>query len=270
MCLIAFAWLTRPDLPLVLASNRDEYFDRPTAPAAWWHLPGSPVAILGGRDLQAGGTWMGVTAEGRFAALTNFRSPNDRKPDAPSRGPLVADFLAGAATPEAYLAGVAQRAAPFNGFSLFTGDLRTRQLWIYSNRSGSGPQQLGAGIYGLSNALIDTPWPKLLSARDRLRMALDERSPDLVAHLLTTLADASLAADTVLPRTGIDPELEKALSAIFIVPAARAGHASPYGTRTSTVLAIDGAGAATYHERDFTAAGTHSDRVLHFALSVPR
>lgn len=269
MCLIAFAWKTRPDLPLVLASNRDEYFDRPAAPAGWWRQPGSSADILGGRDLQAGGTWMGITATGRFAALTNFRSPNDRKPDAPSRGPLVADFLAGQLPPGEYLDTVATRAAAFNGFSLMCGDVASGALWIYSNRSGSPPEALGPGIYGLSNALLDTPWPKLLAARDRLRVGLDERSPDLVEHLLDTLADPELAAEYALPATGVDPALEKALSAIFIVPAARPNHPAPYGTRTSTILTVAGDGTVVYHERDFTALGTHTDRVVRFELPAP-
>jgi len=270
MCLIAFAWQVRDDLPLVLASNRDEYFHRPTAPAAWWRVAGTDVDILGGRDLQAGGTWMGVTRNGRFAALTNFRSPNDRNADAPSRGPLVSDFLAGDATPGDYLYDLANRAAPYNGFSLLAGDLQARQLWLYSNRAGYGPQALQPGIYGLSNALLDTPWPKLLSVRDRLRVALDEHSPDLVPHLLDVMADPGLAAAAALPATGIDPDLERILSAIFIVPAVRAAVGEAYGTRTSTVLTVTHAGQAHLHERNFATDLTHADLAFDFTLAAPR
>lgn len=269
MCLIAFAWQTRPDLPLVLASNRDEFFDRPTAPADWWQPAPDGPKVLSGRDLQAGGTWMGVSATGRFAALTNFRAPNERKPEAPSRGPLVANFLGGDTAPGDYLRGIAGAAAAYNGFSLIAGDLVRRELWIYSNRAGSAPRRLEPGVYGLSNALLDTPWPKLLALRGRLHTALAEQSPDLVAHLLATLADPNLAPEPELPSTGIDPELEKVLSAIFIVPAVRQPGGPAYGTRTSTILTVAAAGPAVFHERNFDTAGGATERAFRFSLPVP-
>ena len=267
MCLIAFAWLTREDRPLVLASNRDEFFNRPTALADWWQPQPGGSAILGGRDLQAGGTWMGVTRTGRFAALTNFRAPNEKNPLAPSRGPLVSDFLASTVSPKAYLETLAQDAAGYNGFSLLAGDLASKQLWLYSNRSGYAPQALGPGIYGLSNALLDTPWPKLLNVRDRLRKALAENSPDLVPHLLAVMDDPSLAPEWSLPATGIDPYLEKILSAIFILPAVREPGGAPYGTRTSTVLSVAAGGHATYYERNFDADLKFEDHGFAFEIS---
>jgi len=290
MCLIAFAWQAHAGLPLVFASNRDESFDRPTATAAWWE---DAPQVLAGRDLQAGGTWMGVTRTGRFAALTNFRAPNERNPVAPSRGPLVADFLKGSANPECYLQDVAKRverqspANPYNGFSLLVGDVLAAQLWLYSNRSGLPPQPLAPGVYGLSNALLDTPWPKLLATRDALRIRLQENSPRLVSHLLDALANPALASEFALPATGVSPELERQLSAAFIQPALRAISGTPYGTRTSTVLTIgygDKAGShaaphpaphatlhatmhATFHERTFDALQAYRDQTFAFNLT---
>lgn len=271
MCLIAFAWQAHPGLPLVFASNRDESFDRPTATAAWWE---DAPQVLAGRDLQAGGTWMGVTRTGRFAALTNFRAPNERNPTAPSRGPLVADFLKGTASAGLYLDDVAKRVEqqsagnPYNGFSLLVGDVVAAQLWLYSNRSGLPPQSLPPGVYGLSNALLDTPWPKLLATRDALRIGLQENSPELVSHLLKALANPALASEFALPATGVSPELERQLSAAFIQPALRGIGSAPYGTRTSTVLTIANTDKATFHERTFDAQQAYRDQIFEFNLTA--
>lgn len=275
MCLIAFAWRAHPGLPLVFASNRDEFFDRPTATAAWWD---DAPQVLAGRDLHAGGTWMGVTRSGRFAALTNFRAPNERNQTAPSRGPLVADFLKSTVSPELYLRDVADRVErhsagnPYNGFSLLAGDVVAAQLWLYSNRSGLPPQSLAPGVYGLSNALLDTPWPKLLATRNALRIRLQENSPELVNHLLKALANPALASEFALPATGVSPDLERQLSAAFIQPALRGIGSAPYGTRTSTVLTIGNGGKAglhaTLHERTFDAQEAYRDQTFEFNLTA--
>src|SRR3990170_4378926 len=151
VCLILFAWSARADAPLFVAANRDEFFDRPAAPAAFWE---EPKGLLAGRDLSAGGTWLGVTTSGRFAAITNYRDPLARKTVAPSRGALVVDFLAGETAAEPYLRSVAPRAGEFNGFSMLAGD--RSGLYFFSNREGA-VKPVEPGVHGLSNHLLDTP-----------------------------------------------------------------------------------------------------------------
>ena len=159
MCLIVLAWHAHPEYPLVVAANRDEFFARPSAPAGFW---ADAPEILAGRDLEAGGTWLGVSRRQGFAALTNFREGGGQLVDAPSRGALVADFLAAEDDPETFLEALTRRRNEFNGFNLFVGD--GQRLGYYSNR-GPGPRWLAPGIYGLSNHLLDTPWPKLAAAK---------------------------------------------------------------------------------------------------------
>jgi uncharacterized protein with NRDE domain len=167
MCLILIAWQAHPDYPLVVAANRDEFFARPTAAAAFW--PDAPQ-VLAGRDLEAGGTWLGVSRQRRFAALTNYREGGRQRVDARSRGALVADFLTSRASPVAYLTQLETAAAEYNGFNLVVGD--GESLAYYSNRGDGQPRWLKPGIYGLSNHLLDTPWPKLASAKAAFAAAL--------------------------------------------------------------------------------------------------
>jgi uncharacterized protein with NRDE domain len=169
MCLILIAWQAHPDYPLVVAANRDEFFARPAAAAAFW--PEAPQ-VLAGRDLEAGGSWLGISREQRFAALTNYREGGRVATNARSRGALVADFLSGHASPSAYLAQVAARAVDYNGFNLFVADGQC--LAYYANRGDSPPRFLSPGIYGLSNHLLDTPWPKLATAKASFAEALAE------------------------------------------------------------------------------------------------
>ena len=236
MCLIVLAWRTHPDYPLVVAANRDEFFARPSAPAGFW--PDAPE-ILAGRDLEAGGTWLGVSRRQRFAALTNFREGGQQLVDAPSRGALVADFLAAENDPETFLDALTRRQADFNGFNLFVGD--GQRLGYYSNR-GPGPRWLAPGIYGLSNHLLDTPWPKLAAAKTAFANAL-EHLPDS-ARLFELLADQEIVADTHLPETGVPLQWERILSAIFV--------SSPeYGTRASTLMTMNRSGQVNLVERSF-------------------
>ena len=158
MCLIVFAWQVIPGMPLVAAANRDEFYERPAAPAAWWE---DHPHVYAGRDLQGGGTWLGITRDGRFAALTNIRAPSERRLDAPSRGRLVANYLTGQATAEEYVAELAAQDDVFNGFNLLVGD-NEKVIW-FSNRGQAdvrNGQRLQPGIYGLSNGLLDAPWPR--------------------------------------------------------------------------------------------------------------
>lgn len=240
MCLILVAWQAHPDYPLVVAANRDEFFARPAAPAGWW---ADTPEVFAGRDLEAGGTWLGVNREGDFAGLTNFRDPVSQRPGAPSRGALVADSLTAKQGVDQRLAWLASHGADYNGFNLIFS--RGPHLAIYESVSGQG-KGLGPGVYGLSNHLLDTPWPKVLAAKSRLHTALD-RLPDTIA-LLDLLRDDQPAPDTTLPRTGVSLEWERLLSSAFI-------RAPGYGTRCSTVILRDRAGTTRVREWTWDAAG---------------
>jgi uncharacterized protein with NRDE domain len=238
MCLIAFALDAHPAYRLVVAANRDEFYARPTAPAAWW---ADAPDVLAGRDLREGGTWMGVTRAGRFAAVTNYRDPGlFQKPDAPSRGALVADFLRGSADAESYAHDLARRAAEYNGFNLLVGD--DDGLYYVSNRT-EGVRRLEPGVYGLSNALLDTPWPKVVRAKAAMKDALAAAEGDAFdAPLWEVLADRVIAADDALPDTGVGAERERLLSPPFI-------RTDVYGTRASSVLTIARDGEVRLVER---------------------
>jgi uncharacterized protein with NRDE domain len=233
MCLILLAWQTHPQFPLVVAANRDEFYARPSAPAGPW--PDHPE-ILGGRDLEAGGTWLGVGPGGRFAAVTNVREPGAPKGER-SRGALTRDFLVGGAEPGPYAGAI--DGSRYSGFNLLVAD--QHELWYRSNRDGAA-RQLGPGLYGLSNHLLDTPWPKLVTAKTRLAEALGTL-PSFAA-MFAILADRELVPDASLPASGVSLAWERLLSAIFV-------QSPTYGTRASTVLTVDGQGAAVLEERLF-------------------
>jgi len=234
MCLILVAWRAREDLPLVVAANRDEWRERPTEAARWW--PGEP-RLLAGRDLRAGGTWMGVTRDGRFAAVTNFRDPAERRSTARSRGTLVTEFLLGSAAPQDFLASVAAHAGEYNAFNLIAGD--GRSLWAYGSRDGP-PREIEPGIHGLSNHVLDEPWPKVVRGREAMGAALAQ--PDPVPALFRFLSDATPARDAELPGTGVGVDWERRLSSALITGA-------DYGTRASTVLTVGRSGSMRFEER---------------------
>ena len=234
MCILVLAWRDRPGDRLVLLGNRDESHARRSAPAGWW--PDAPD-VLGGRDLEAGGSWLGVTRRGRFAVVTNVREMRVAPPaQAVSRGALVAGFLAGDATPEAYARDAAARGARFAGFNLIVGDLE--HAWYASNRAA--PRALDAGVHALSNATLDRPWPKVERLRARFHAARDGGDEALLA----LLADRTPAADADLPDTGLPLEHERLLSSAFVQSAG-------YGTRASYLLAIGDDGGARLVERRF-------------------
>jgi uncharacterized protein with NRDE domain len=235
MCLIALALDAHPSYRLVIAANRDEFYARPTA---WW---ADAPDVLAGRDLREGGTWMGVTRAGRVAAVTNYRDPGlAQLADAPSRGALVADFLRGSVDAETYADDLAGRAAAYNGFNLLVGD--GGGLFYVSNRT-DGVRRLEPGVYGLSNALLDTPWPKVVRARRAMEEAVAAaEGPGWDARLWEALADRVIAADDALPDTGVGSERERLLSAPFI-------RTDVYGTRASTVLTIASDGEVRFVER---------------------
>lgn len=250
MCLIAFAW-RQAGQRLLLLGNRDEFHARPTRPASFWNAEGHSE-ILAGKDLEAGGTWLGVTLDGRFAALTNIRAPG-ALPAARSRGELVAGFLASCETPEAYLARLASHSAEYAGFNLLVGD--RQQLWYLNSQQGL-PRELAPGYYGLSNAALDTPWPKLATLRSRLQQASTRPADELIS----LLGDARQYPDEQLPSTGVTQEWERALSAAFIV-------GDVYGTRASSVLRITDDDHVEFSERSFGPSAVCSgEKRYEFAL----
>jgi uncharacterized protein with NRDE domain len=224
MCLVVFAWRASPDLRLAVAANRDEFHRRQTARAAFWT---EAPSVLAGRDLEAGGTWMGVTRAGRAAFLTNHRDPPSHRGGTPSRGALVADFLRGRETAAEFVRRNRRDAPLFNGFHLVVGD--ADELWYLTN-TGVPPRLLPPGVHGLSNGPLDDPWPKTVRSKERLETLLAGGTPEPGA-LLGLLADREGAPDGSLPSTGVPVEWERLLSAPFVT--------SPsYGTRSSTALIV--------------------------------
>jgi uncharacterized protein with NRDE domain len=257
MCLILTAWQSHPDYALVVAANRDEFYDRPADALSWWD---DAPNILAGRDRAivhgASGTWLGLSRHGHFAALTNYRAPSEKRTDARSRGELVRSFLLEEQSPEAHLHALGPRQGAYNGFNLLASDLQ--HLWWYSNRNAHGqPQRLEPGVYGLSNALLDTPWPKV---RSRVAAFAETLAADTgrrgASHepYLALLADPRKAPEESLPQTGVSLEWERVLSSAFI-------QSPRYGTRASTVLRVRHDGSFEMVERSFDASGCIGERV---------
>jgi uncharacterized protein with NRDE domain len=237
MCILFVAYKSHPRHPLIVLANRDEFYDRPTAPAQRWE---DHPNVTAGRDLVGGGTWLGIADGGRFAAVTNFRDPN-RAAGSISRGKLVADFLTDSETPSDYISNVAADARSYSGFNLIAGTIE--DLYYFSNAADAPPQQLEPGVYGLSNHLLNTPWPKVsrgLDAFSRLIEA-DEISTDAAFDLL---ADETIAMDDRLPDTGIGIERERILSPIFI-------RTPVYGTRSSTFVLANMSSELSLVEKTF-------------------
>jgi len=255
MCLVVVALAAHPRYSLVIAANRDEHHARAALPAHWGDRPPYD-GMLAGRDLEAGGTWMGVRGDGRWALVTNVREGRGGNTAAPSRGELVPDMLN--APPASALAALGRKAAAYNGFNLLVGDAESA-TWV-SNRA-TGMQSLAQGIHGLSNARLDTPWPKLTRTRDAVR-AWAGRGGDDLAPLFAALADRTRAADADLPSTGVPLEWERLLSAPFIV-------GDGYGTRCSTVLAVGRDGSARFVERSFDARGDATGEVAFDFAAAP-
>ena len=258
MCLILFAYKSHPRYRLVLLANRDEFYDRATAPLQFWQ---DHPDVLAGRDLEKEGTWLGITRGGRLAAITNYRDPLSIKADAPSRGHLVADFLLGRETPAHYMHRVRLRANQYNGFNLIVGD--TTGLFYFSNRDPD-IRSLAPGIYGLSNHLLDTPWPKVREGKNRLATMLQSPTEPTSELFFDLLQHREIPPDDHLPHTGVDFAWERVLSPIFIT--------SPtYGTRSSSVLLIDTKGRLRLWERTWTQAQPEprADGTQYYELIVP-
>jgi len=244
MCLLLMALNTHVTYPLILLANRDEYYERPSASARFW---AEAPSVLAGKDLRAGGTWLGITRKGRIGAVTNYRDPASIREDAPSRGRLVSDFLLGQRGPEEFIDKLDREAWKYNGFNLIVGE--KGQYYWYSNR-GDGVRSLPAGIYGLSNHLLDTPWPKVVKSKDALMHLLSEREAPSLEELFLILTDHTIAGDEDLPDTGVGLEWERILSPVFI-------KSPTYGTRSSTVVLIDADNRVTFVEKTFNADLNH-------------
>lgn len=258
MCLILLAWHAHPEYPLVFAGNRDEAYERPSAAAAFWD---DEPGIFGGRDLEKGGTWLGLTRSGRIAAVTNYRDGLARKPAPRSRGKLTADFLRGSDEPLAYLNKVAPEAEQYGGFSLLVGN--GERFYGLSNR-GAGIEDLPAGVHGLSNHLLNTPWPKITLGKRRVAALLESNELELIEGLFDALADRTAAPDADLPDTGVGIGRERELSPAFIA-------AERYGTRAATVLLVSRDNQVTFIERRFGAMGAPlGETTRRFALQVTR
>jgi uncharacterized protein with NRDE domain len=244
MCLLVLAWQVHPRYRLVVAANRDEFHERPAAPLAKWPPPDD---ILAGRDLRAQGTWLGLDRQRRFGVITNFRELQRPKPDAPTRGALIPDYLRGSAGAGAFLAHLEPQAAHYSGFNLLLTD--GDSLWYASNRAEAFARPLPPGVYGLSNEFLDTPWPKLRRVRRRFDAWLGDPANGAAAGLFALLDDrATATADEELPQTGIPVEWERILSAPFVLH-------PDYGTRASTVLLLEPSGAGFLAERRFDPRG---------------
>lgn len=240
MCTILFSYKTNTAYPLILASNRDEFYDRPTAPAGFWE---DEPQLLAGRDLKECGTWLGITKSGKIATLTNFRDPRSVRDDAPTRGKLINDFLLNNDAPEEYLQRVKEKAHVYNGFNLIFGYIF--DLYYFSNKGGLF-QKLSPGLYGLSNALLDTPWPKVERGKTMLgRLVTGKDSVD-PEDIFSILADTFLPADDLLPHTGVGLKWERILAPLFV-------QSPVYGTRFSTVVLVDRNYWVTFIERSFQA-----------------
>jgi len=245
MCLILFAYRQHADYPLLLIANRDEYYARSTQDAHWW----DDAPVFAGRDLEAGGTWLGITRRGRFAAVTNVREAGGMQSGKKSRGELTQNFLAGDATPRLYLEQLAAHDRDYAGFNLLLGE--AGNFWFYSNRD-RGIRRIEPGIYGISNGAFDEPWPKLSSGKDELAALLQAKI--ITGDLMEILTDHQVAVDHKLPQTGVSLDIERMLSSRFI-------RSPEYGTRACTVLTIDRERCVDFSEQNFRDADHDGDLI---------
>lgn len=243
MCIILFAWQQHPDYPLVVAANRDEFHGRPAEPARW------RGDICCGLDQRAGGTWLGVSRHGRFAGLTNFREPiADRAPGNRSRGYLPLEYLDSDLSPRDYLRRVKDDSDQYAGFNLLVGDREA--LWFYSNRSDDSAFAVPPGVHGLSNGLLDDPWPKVNRGREKLSQVLEQGVSDQA--LLAILQDHWRPEDADLPDTGVGLELERLVAPIFI-------QSEEYGTRASSAVLLPHSGTPELAEQRWGRDGKPAD-----------
>jgi len=253
MCLIVFAYRSHPDYKLILVANRDEFYDRPTSVAGWWEDHSN---ILGGRDLKAKGTWMGVDKRGRFAAVTNYRDIVNIREDAKSRGDLPVDFLKSAQSPSEYSKEVSKNADQYNGFNLLTFDDSMAHISNYENKVNI----LEAGVYGLSNALLDTSWPKVKKAKESFQDRV--KNGFHIDDLIQMMQDQEMAPEDQLPKTGLPLEMERAVSAMCI-------RTPEYGTLCTTAITIDYDGNVDFIEKSYP-MGNREDGEISFSFKIEK
>ena len=237
MCLVVFAHNSHPNYKFIFAANRDEFYDRPTEQADFWE---DQPDLLAGKDLNGGGTWMGITKSGRFAAITNYRDLSNIKEGAPTRGLLVKDYLLGNLSPREYYNEVKNNLSNYNGFNLILGDINN--LYYFSTHE-DGFRQINTGVHGLSNAVLDTPWPKVEKSKNQLSNLMEHQKLHSW-ELLNLLNDTRQAKEKDLPDTGVGLEWEKVLSSVFI-------QSSNYGTRCSTAILVDNNNNVQFAEKTF-------------------
>ncbi len=237
MCLIVLSYNNHSEYKLIFAANRDEFYERPSSPVHFW----KNEPVLAGKDLKESGTWCGITKNGRFAAITNYRNIKSIKKDAVSRGKIVSDFLTGTSSPELYSKGLADSANLYNGYSLIFGD--QSDLYFFSNQNKK-LLKIESGIHGLSNHLLDTPWFNVKRGTELLKQAI-EKEDNLTERLFTLLSDKIISPDDELPDTGLDKDIEKKISSIFV-------ETSDYGTRSSTIILIDQNNQVTFIEKSLS------------------
>jgi len=255
MCLIVFANNISDDYKLIFAANRDEFYDRPSEQADFWD---DHPDLLAGKDLQAGGTWLGITKQGRFAAITNFRDLKNHRIDAPSRGNLTLDFLIGNMPPQEYYSNLKPTINNYNGFNLLLG--YADELYYFSNKT-EGLKKLNPGIHGISNAILDTPWPKVEKSKQQLHHLIEQKNIH-PWEVLNLLDDTSPAKDDELPDTGVGLDMEKMLSPIFI-------KSEKYGTRSSTIITVDKQNGVRLVEKTYFAnSGRFSNNDFNFTIQI--
>ena len=250
MCLIAFSYNSHPDYPLIFISNRDEFYNRRSASAHFWD---DEKYLYGGKDLEEGGTWLGITSTGKLAALTNYRDPSHLKNNAPTRGHLVTDFLYGNLTPNDYLDNLIPEADVYNGFNLLI--YENQKMYYFSNYEGI-IRQLNPGVYALSNALLDTPWPKVEKLKKNFKAMIS--LPFQSLDFLKLLSDQDEAGDMQLPNTGLTYQQEKTLSSIFI-------RSTGYGTCCSSIVTVNNHNELIFTEKNYPVGGrnpsTHIQKI---------
>ena len=252
MCLIIFSYRIKPKLPLVLAANRDEFFSRPAKSSAFWNFPKRSSSILAGKDLKAGGTWIGITRTGKFAAITNIRDPSQTENKLKSRGQITVDFLLSLKTPIEFASQLKANFTQYAGFNLLIGD--TKNL-VYINSHEELVSELKPGIYGLSNGIINSNWPKINNGRDKLENLLMYDNDITTDNLITMMYDQDIAADELLPNTGISIEMERKLSPSFITIPEQG-----YGTLCTTGIILSDSGLIKFDEQSYDEKGIPTKR----------
>ena len=260
MCLIVCAFRYDARFPLLIAANRDEFFSRPTEDAHFWADSGDVPSLLAGKDMTQGGTWLGLTREGRFAAVTNIRTSNPES-GRRSRGHLTREYLLGTKEPQDYMEGLAEHSQEYSGFNLLVGD---RESLFYLNNHDGEVKSLSPGLYGLSNGLIDSDWPKVHKTKAAVETLLGSDEEVTTDRLTAIMSSREKAPDEELPETGVPLELERALSSSFINNPERG-----YGTRCTSAIVIDQRQRVGFSEQNFGADGNSiSRRIFEFELKM--